>query len=731
MFGAAGAAALVVSALAAAGATARVDTAAQSQAASSCQLGNGVQHVINIVFDNVHFARDNPNVPSDLEQMPHLLNFLKQNGTVFSNIAHADDRPHRRRQPDDLHRPVRRPARPAAVEHVQDLQPGRLDRSGDVVHVLDVAGHRHEDQPAGRGHDTAPSMVYSDTVPASGGRTGSRRRRGCRSPAPAARSATSRPRTWCSRTRPSTSRPCSAPTRPRRRRQRANTAIPSRTSRSPSTSARRSTAPRAHRSARARPARRVDGPCCRPSRAATTATRRCSARSTSRRRSAAARTVPQRLPGHRREREPRRPQRQHARRSRSAHTPGFPGFSPTATQSLAVLADMQEAGIPVTYGYISDLHEKKADTTTGCTTTANAAVARRPVGPGDSCYVTNAQHYDRRSRRSSSGSRRRHHAGEHAVRDQRRGERPVRRRERRPGDAADAGRLRRRHRRRATTRRVRSASCRRTSRACSPARREREHAVRHRAAGRVDLRPRPAGGERPDGPPARARHRRDDQPARPVHRRRQREDHEVPGGRARAAGAAHADVRIRCARRRTRSSRSRTTSSRRRARTSASTAASPTTTATTARTSTSPGSAWPARASRCNGVDGPEAGRRQPAAAIPSRRNTVPQASQVGTWVEETDIRPTMLYLLGLHDDYQSDGHVITQALLACRSRCRRRGARCGYDQINSSVGQFATDTLIADSKALASGSAPTTPPTRRSRRRLQLADDRDTAARR
>ena len=69
---------------------------AASAASASCDLGNGVSHVINIVFDNVHFARDNPNVPSDLEQMPHLLNFLKQNGTVFSNthtplIAHTAD----------------------------------------------------------------------------------------------------------------------------------------------------------------------------------------------------------------------------------------------------------------------------------------------------------------------------------------------------------------------------------------------------------------------------------------------------------------------------------------------------------------------------------------------------------------------------------------------------------------------------------------------------------------
>src|SRR6202008_2509335 len=36
-------------------------------------------------FDNVHLRRDNPNVPSDLEQMPHLLNFLQDNGTVSGN----------------------------------------------------------------------------------------------------------------------------------------------------------------------------------------------------------------------------------------------------------------------------------------------------------------------------------------------------------------------------------------------------------------------------------------------------------------------------------------------------------------------------------------------------------------------------------------------------------------------------------------------------------------------
>lgn len=53
-----------------------------------CQLhspkGN-VQHVIYIQFDNTHFTRDNPNVPSDLEQMPNLLNFIKGNGVLLTN----------------------------------------------------------------------------------------------------------------------------------------------------------------------------------------------------------------------------------------------------------------------------------------------------------------------------------------------------------------------------------------------------------------------------------------------------------------------------------------------------------------------------------------------------------------------------------------------------------------------------------------------------------------------
>lgn len=56
--------------------------------ADGCSLNSArgdIQHVIYIQFDNVHFRRDNPNVPSDLEQMPHLLDFLTDNGVLMSN----------------------------------------------------------------------------------------------------------------------------------------------------------------------------------------------------------------------------------------------------------------------------------------------------------------------------------------------------------------------------------------------------------------------------------------------------------------------------------------------------------------------------------------------------------------------------------------------------------------------------------------------------------------------
>ena len=72
--------------------------AASSPVALACSLGAGsaVRHVIYIQFDNVHYSRDQANVPSDLEQMPNLLNFITGNGTLVSHehtplIAHTAD----------------------------------------------------------------------------------------------------------------------------------------------------------------------------------------------------------------------------------------------------------------------------------------------------------------------------------------------------------------------------------------------------------------------------------------------------------------------------------------------------------------------------------------------------------------------------------------------------------------------------------------------------------------
>ncbi len=87
-----------------------------------------------------------------------------------------------------------------------------------------------------------------------------------------------------------------------------------------------------------------------------------------------------------------------------AHTPGFPGYGPiTAAQSLAYTADLQEAGVPVTYTYISDLHEKKfyptgyqslgGQPTVPSCTTAGASTGGG-LGPGDPCYEFNAQQYN-------------------------------------------------------------------------------------------------------------------------------------------------------------------------------------------------------------------------------------------------------------------------------------------------------------------------------------------------
>ena len=62
--------------------------------------------------------------------------------------------------------------------------------------------------------------------------------------------------------------------------------------------------------------------------------------------------------------------------------PGFPNiFSPTATQTLGYLASMLEAGIPVVYAYIADAHDNRSGPGT--------------FGPGEAGYVAQLQAYDK------------------------------------------------------------------------------------------------------------------------------------------------------------------------------------------------------------------------------------------------------------------------------------------------------------------------------------------------
>ena len=84
---------------------------------------------------------------------------------------------------------------------------------------------------------------------------------------------------------------------------------------------------------------------------------------------------------------------------------GFPGFDVSAAQTLGYVADMQEHGIPITYGYIEDAHDNHA--------TDSAA------GPGQPAYVAQLKADD-----AAFGTfftrlaARRHHDGQHALRHQ-------------------------------------------------------------------------------------------------------------------------------------------------------------------------------------------------------------------------------------------------------------------------------------------------------------------------
>jgi hypothetical protein len=130
------------------------------------------------------------------------------------------------------------------------------------------------------------------------------------------------------------------------------------------------------------------------------------------------------------------------------------------------------------------------------------------------------------------------------------------------------------------------------------------------------------------------------------------------------------------------------------------------------------------------GVDGSAADAGPSSAGPNSGQVTVPDAHTRGPWLDETDIRPTLMYLTGLRDDYEHDGRVITQVLGDPNHALSRDGVTelgACYKQLNSSVGEFGTFTLQAATKAIESTSSGDQTYTRvdQALRALDVARDR------
>jgi len=93
-----------------------------------------------------------------------------------------------------------------------------------------------------------------------------------------------------------------------------------------------------------------------------------------------------------------------------------------------------------------------------------------------------------------------------------------------------------------------------------------------------------------------------------------------------------------------------------------------------------------------------------------------PGVDQIGvdstTWSDHTDIRPTLMVLLGLKDDYSHDGRALTEDMSgwARPASTKKSGGYIKvaqtYKQIDAAVGQFGLATLQASTRAIESNSA-------------------------
>jgi hypothetical protein len=369
---------------------------------STCSLGNGVQHVVEITFDNVHFFRDNPNVPSDLELMPHLLQFMEQNGTLLSNnhtplIAHT--------AVDSLTTYTGlygdRQGMPISNSYRAYNADGTTDPAGSFAYWTDPVFDTSRTPNAG--HDTNPSMVYAAAPPATSDTA----------PSPS----TVTPAPWV----PFTRAGCDVGDVSTANMVLENTGvdIPKVFGASSPETAQLNADADSFKDPEAADYTGLAVHCTTGSPFCATATGVKFGQTTP-----SSTQVPDMLPsepggykgftalfGHRYVAPqlgagtPNLTRNGYAVTNAAGNlvdlngnqinggflsTPGFPGFGPiNASQTLAYMADLQESGVPVTYGYIADIHGNEH--IAGVSQCAGSPSA---LGSGDACYVAQAQYYD-------------------------------------------------------------------------------------------------------------------------------------------------------------------------------------------------------------------------------------------------------------------------------------------------------------------------------------------------
>jgi len=686
-------------------------------AGADCNLGNGITHVIHITFDNVHFFRDNPNVPSDLEQMPNLLNFLEQNGTVLSNM-HTGLIAHTAEDSIAIYTGLYgdRHGMPLSNSYKSYHPDGTTEIDGSFVYWTSPV-YNSVAQTASA-FDLSPSMVYSPIVPAANNAPN-----------------TITPAPWV----PFTRAGCSVGDFSTANMVLENVGldIPTVFGANSPEAMQLAADPDRFKDPETADYVGVAVHCAQGDAVCANAMAQKFGQTGPSPSASADLLVDepggyngfQGLFGHRYV----APQLGagtpnvshngyavtnaagnlvaldgHEIRNSFANQPGFPGFSPLANETLAYLADMQEAGIPVTYGYISDLHERKPGTS-GCTTAG--AGSGFALGPGDACYVANAKAYDQAfgtffQRLAAAGitpantlfiinaEENDHFAGGA------------------PGRAPAS----------APT----PANCDGVSVPCNYAAGQIGElsanlpgllATQFNDTTPFDVEPQGAAVY-VRGQPG---------PTDPAVRQLERDTAHITADNPYSGTTAENIVNYQAGALEQQILHLETADPLR----------TPTFTVfpkgdyffgqgpqncSAPCVSIFSRFAWdhgyyspdiditwtgivgPNVAAR--GVDGPDP-MHGPAVLDPGGNGTVPAFSNTGTWADETDIRPTMLSLVGLEDDYQTDGRVITQVLSSV-PRALRGTENLGacYKQLNGGVGEFATNTLLAESAALASGTS-------------------------